>query len=60
MSSDLLVAGEALHGDQQLGDGGGEQADRHGLCQVLSGQIKEARCGHQVDVQGGGVALHPL
>lgn len=56
---DLLVAGEGLHGVQQLGDSGGEQADRHGLCQVLRGQVEGTRGGHQVDVQGGGVALHP-
>ena len=59
MSPDLLVVGEGLHGVQQLGDSGAEQADRHGLCQVLSGQVEGARCGHQVDVQGGRVALHP-
>lgn len=55
----LLVVGEGLHGVQQLGDRGAEQADGHGLCQVLSCQVEHARCGHQVDVQGGGVVLHP-
>lgn len=53
------MVGEGLHGVQQLGDSGAEQADGHGLCQVLSGQVEHTRCGHQVDVQGGGVALHP-
>ncbi len=59
MTPDLLVVGEGLHGVQQLGDSGAEQADGHGLCQVLSGQVEHTRCGHQVNVQGGGVALHP-
>lgn len=58
-SPDLLVAGEGLHGIQQLGDSGAEQADGQSLCQVLSGQVEHTRCGHQVDVQGVGVALHP-
>lgn len=58
MSPDLLVVGEGLHGVQQLGDSGAEQAERHGLCQVLSGQVEHTRCGHQVDMQGVGVALH--
>lgn len=59
ISPDLLVVGEGLNGVQQLGDSGAEQADGHGLGQVLSGQVEHARCGAQVDVQGGGVALHP-
>lgn len=54
-----MVVGEDLHGVQQLGDGGGEQADGHGLHQVLSGQGEHACSGHQVDVQGVGVVLHP-
>lgn len=49
---------ESLHGIQQLGDSGAEQPDRHSLCHVLSGQVEHARCGHQVDVRGGRVALH--
>lgn len=59
MSPDLLVVGEGLHGIQQLVDSGAEQADGHCLRQVPSGQVEHTRCGHQVDVQGGGVALHP-
>lgn len=57
-SADLLVAGEGLHGAQQLGDDGAEQADGQSLCQVLSGQVEHTRGGHQVDVQGVRVALH--
>lgn len=49
---------EGLHGVQQPGDSGAEQADRHDLCQVLSGQVEHTRCGHQVDVQRSGVTLH--
>lgn len=52
------MVGEGLHGLQQLGHSGAEQADRHGLCLVPSGQVEDARCGHQVHVQGAGVALH--
>lgn len=52
------MVGEGLHGVQQPGDSGAEQADWHGLCQVLSGQVEHTRCGHQVDVQRGRVALH--
>ena len=59
ISSDLVVVGEGLHGVQQLGDSGADEADGHGLCQVLSGQVERACRGHQVDVQRGGVALHP-
>lgn len=58
VSSDLLLVGEDLHSVQQRGDSGGDQADRHGLCHVLSRQVEHASCGHQVHVQGGGVALH--
>lgn len=58
MLADLRVFGEGLHGTQQLGDGGAEQTERQSLCQVLSGQVEHARCGHQVDVRGSGVAPH--
>lgn len=49
---------EGLHGIQQLGDSGAEQTGRHSLCHILSGQIEHTRCGHQVNIRGGGVTLH--
>lgn len=60
MWADLRVAGEGLHGAQQLGHGGAEQGHRQSLRQVLSGQIEHARRGHQVHVVGGRVALHHI
>lgn len=59
MLADLRVVGEGLHGAQQLGHGGAEQSHGQSLSQVLSGQVEDARCGHQVHVGGSGVALHP-
>lgn len=56
--ADLLVVGEGLHGVQQLGDGGAQQAQWHGLGQVLSGQAEHAGGGDHVDMEGRAVALH--
>lgn len=59
-AADLLLVGEGLHGAQQLGDGGGEQAEGRGLGQVLGGQLEHAGGGYHLDVEGGAVALHHL
>lgn len=56
---DLLLVGEGLHGAEQLIDGGAEQVERQSLHQLPGGQGEHAGGGHQVDVQWGGVALHP-
>lgn len=56
--ADLLVVGEGFHGVQQLGDGGAEQAEGHGLGQVLGGQLEHAGAGYHLDVEGRAVALH--
>lgn len=54
--ADLPLLGEGFHGEQQLGDGGAEQAEGHGLGQVLGGEFEHAGRGDHLDTEGR--ALH--
>lgn len=56
--ADLLVVGEGFHGVQQLLHGGAQQAEGHGLGQVLGGQLEHAGGGYHLDMEGRAVALH--
>ena len=56
----LRVAGEALHGEQQLVNCSGEQMGGHSLGQVLGAQAEDTRRRHQLHLQGGGLAPHPF